>query len=122
MEYTYYVDVFLLNAFTKSLTYAVPHTTTYIGVGSIVRVPIQKRHEYALVQHVYTHPPLRLTHIREIDVSYSTPHDPMYASFLHALCYYYAIPQHALFKRIRHLHIRPLMQKNKSKKQYHMII
>jgi len=97
-----YARVLLLNACNKLLTYTIPHEMqATVNAGSIVRVPVHTRYEYAIVHTVADTPTEDIDHIKPISCEHATSHDPHYVTYLDRLCTYYAIDKRILFRRIR---------------------
>jgi len=96
-----YIIVQLLNGFTQPLTYAIPDTWHGKSLlGQVVRVPLQKRSERALVCEVVDSVSAHNYLIREALAVEPLPQDERYHAFLEQVSSYYAIPLTALYRRV----------------------
>ncbi len=111
-----YITVKLLNGFKESLTYKVPHGWSSKELeGTLIKVPLQKRYEFAFVEKCFTHLDSRATYvIREAAATDLIPTDPHYMSFLTKLSAYYALDKFTFIRRLKHFF--------EEKKQTHEII
>jgi primosomal protein N' (replication factor Y) len=100
-----YIQVRLLKGFAQPLLYKVPAEMQQKDLtGSIVRVPIQKRVEQALVLHTFTYRPQSEFEIRSVESIEKLPEDPHYMPFIRQLAQYYQTESTYYLKRI-HLFI-----------------
>lgn len=100
-----YIQVRLLKGFAQPLLYEVPADMQHSNlVGSIVRVPIQKRVEQALVLNTFAYKPKSAFEIRPIESIETLPDDPHYMPFIKQLAQYYQTEATYYLKRI-HLFI-----------------
>ena len=100
-----YIQVRLLKGFAQPLLYEVPADMQRQDlVGLIVRVPIQKRVEQALVLNSFTYKPKSEFEIRTIESIETMPNDPHYVPFIKQLAHYYQTEPTYYLKRI-HLFI-----------------
>lgn len=96
-----YIQVRLLKGYAQPLFYEVPpHISQKDLVGSIVRVPIQKRIEQALVLNVFTYKPKSTFEIRPIECIEKLPDDPHYINFIKQLAAYQQTEPTYYLKRI----------------------
>lgn len=99
-----YIQVKLLNGFRESLLYKVPKDwpTEHLS-GSLVKVPLQKRTETAIIQEVLPNLPDSVNFkIREAYSQEPFPPDNYFLTYITQLSNYYALEQFYFFKRIRH--------------------
>lgn len=100
-----YIQVRLLKGFAQPLLYEVPADMQQKNlVGSIVRVPIQKRIEPALVLNCFAQKPKSSFTIRTIESIEKLPEDPHYMAFIKQLAQYYQTEPTYYLKRL-HLFI-----------------
>lgn len=99
-----YIHVRLLTGYSQLLTYAIPTTCKVsIGRGSFVRVPLQNRTVFAVVEACSFRVPEQAStyKIREILAIEQFPDDPYYYDFILALAAYYQTDYIQFVKRIR---------------------
>ena len=98
-----YVNVKLLNGFKESLIYKIPSTwDTRNLVGTLIKVPLQKRTEIAIVEELLDTLDSSITYtIRTAESQYVIPSDPYYFSFIQKLSSYYALDRLQLLRKIR---------------------
>jgi primosomal protein N' (replication factor Y) (superfamily II helicase) len=99
-----FIQVKLLNGFQESLIYKIPASWPIEQlVGSLVKVPLQKRTESALIQQVLPTLPADITFkIREAISLEQFPSDAHFSAYTQQLSSYYALEPLYFFKRIRH--------------------
>ncbi len=96
-----FIQVRLLKGFPQPLIYEVPQELqTKELLGNIVRVPIQKRIEQALVLNVFHYRPKTDFTIRCIAALEQLPHDHHYMPFIKQLAHYYQTSELHYLKRI----------------------
>lgn len=97
-----FVNVLLLNGFSRALTYKVPeHLSSTMRVGAVVRVPLQRRFESALVQSVMHNLKKDLGFaIRDVHSFEVLPNDSLYNVFLERVAQYYCIDTLVLYQRV----------------------
>ncbi len=96
-----FIQVCLLKGYSQPLIYEVPEELrNFTYVGSIVRVPIQKRTAEALVIKQYTTKPHINFDIRLIDACQKLPEDNYYMPFIKQLAGYYQCSPLHFIKRI----------------------
>lgn len=96
-----FIQVCLLKGYPQPLIYEVPQElVTVTHVGSIVRVPIQKRVEQALVVALYSKKPHINFAIRPIEACEKLPADTYYIPFIKQLAAYYQCSPLQFIKRI----------------------
>jgi primosomal protein N' (replication factor Y) len=96
-----FIQVRLLKGFPQPLIYEVPQELQQKELlGTIVRVPIQKRIEQALVLNVFHYRPKTNFTIRSITALEQLPHDPHYMPFIKQLATYYQTSELHYLKRI----------------------
>jgi primosomal protein N' (replication factor Y) len=96
-----FVTVKLLNQFSKSLTYSLPHHLhDSVNVGSVVQVPLQKRIEGALVVAKFSHGNFPFA-LRDVHSVYELPHDTHYAQFLEKISWYHQVQSTVFLQRIQ---------------------
>lgn len=96
-----FIQVRLLKGYPQPLLYEVPHAfQDNVQIGSIVRVPIQKRTEQALVINQFQHKPNASFEIRAIEGCLQLPDDQHYMLFIKKLAAYYQCNQLHFIKRI----------------------
>ncbi len=99
-----YARVLLLNGFEKELWYSIPeHMHTTITSGTVVRVPIQRRNESALVIDCMPQPikPLPFT-IKDIHSCEPFPNDARYHTFITKASTFYLIDPLYFYQRLHH--------------------
>lgn len=98
-----YINVKLLNGFSRALTYKVPSEWDMSTVlGSIVTVPLQKRTELALVTDMFADLPAETTFaIRAALSQEKIPADRYYAAFITKLSAYYTLEPLTFYKRLQ---------------------
>lgn len=98
-----YVNVKLLNGFPKLLTYKIPQNwSTENLIGTVVKVPIQKRFESALIVRYFQKLPSAITYVvKEVKEKEALPTDSHYDEFIKKLSGYYTLNPIQLYKRIR---------------------
>ena len=98
-----YINVKLLNGFKESLTYKVPDNWgTQDLEGTLVKVPLQKRYEYAYIEKSFTHLPDNVTYvIKDAADRDLLPIDPTYLPFLKKLSHYYALDVLSFLRRLK---------------------
>lgn len=98
-----YINVKLLNGFSRALTYKVPDQWDKSTVlGSIVTVPLQKRTELALVMELFADVPKETNFtIRAALSQEKIPPDKHYAAFITKLSSYYALEPLIFYKRLQ---------------------
>jgi primosomal protein N' (replication factor Y) (superfamily II helicase) len=97
-----FMHVKLLNGYPSTLTYQIPlGWPTDDLVGSLVKVPLQKRTEIALVQEVFKEflNPVSFT-IREAHARELLPNDILYQPFIRKLSSYYALDSLYFYQRV----------------------
>lgn len=100
-----YVNVKLLNGFSRSLTYKIPATwDTATIIGTIVTVPLQKRTELAFVTELFSSLPAhaRTLNIREVAAQEKIPGAAQYARFIGALSQHYLLEPLTFYQRLKH--------------------
>ncbi|CAM6054153.1 unnamed protein product [Sphagnum tenellum] len=99
-----YAQVFLLNGFDKPLWYKVPpHLAPLVHDGSLVSVPLQKRHEAALVTAIFHQLPAPLPFaLKDIADMGPFPGDTQYHEFLRLISRFYFLSPLFFYQRIRH--------------------
>lgn len=96
-----FIQVRLLKGYPQPLLYTVPaHLQQHKVIGTIVRVPIQKRIEQALVLKVYHQRPNVSFDIKTIESFEHIPDDQWYMPFIKQLAYYYQCSELHYLKRI----------------------
>lgn len=98
-----YINVKLLNGFSRVLTYKVPSEWDASTVlGSIVTVPLQKRTELALVTDMFADLPSSTTFaIRTALSQEKIPADRHYAAFITKLSAYYTLEPLTFYRRLQ---------------------
>lgn len=98
-----YINVRLLNGFSKLLTYQVPsifHNEQLIG--RIVQVPLRNQLVHALVQNQFEQfSKIPSFKIRELNSLNAFPHDQHYVTFINRLAEYQQIEPYLLIQRIQ---------------------
>ncbi len=100
---TMYITVRLLNGFKEPLTYKVPDDwPTQDLEGSLIKVPLQKRYEFAFVEKSFAKldGPVSYT-IRSATEKDLIPTDPYFLPFLKKLSSYYALNTISFLKRLK---------------------
>ncbi len=99
-----YARIKLLNGFKESLIYEIPSTwETQDLVGTLIKVPLQKRTEIGIVEEVFEKLDSTITYtIRAAHSRQIIPSDPYYFSFIQKLSSYYAVDRLQLLRKIRH--------------------
>ena len=99
-----FVQVKLLNGFSKPLLYAIPQDWSHRDyIGSFVKVPIQKRTEMAVVINQLAKKPASATYtIKELESLTKFPDDPFYKQFIRQLAWYYQVETIFFYKRLAH--------------------
>ena len=96
-----FIQVRLLKGYPQPLLYEVPLDLQQNGlVGTIVRVPIQKRTEQAFVLKAFDYKPKTTFDIRPITALEHLPNDPKYIPFVKQLAQYYQCDALHYLKRI----------------------
>lgn len=96
-----FIQVRLLKGFPQPLIYEVPQALQQKALlGTIVRVPIQKRIEQALVLNVFYYRPKTDFTIRPIAALEQLPHDQYYMPFIKQLAHYYQTSELHYLRRI----------------------
>jgi primosomal protein N' (replication factor Y) (superfamily II helicase) len=98
-----YINVKLLNGFSKILTYKVPSTWDIAPVkGAMVTVPLQQRTEIAFVTEVIEQlqEPVSFKIRTALNLE-KTPCDPFYTEFITALSDYYLLEPLQFYKRLK---------------------
>jgi len=96
-----YIQVRLLKGFPQPLLYQVPdELCNQPLIGSVVRVPIQKRIAQALVINQLRHAPNANFTIKKIEAIEALPNDAHYLTFIKRLAYYYQTDALHYIKRI----------------------
>ncbi len=96
-----FIQVRLLKGYPQPLLYEVPPALQQNRLtGTIVRVPIQKRTEQALVLHTFNYKPKTKFEIRPIAGIETLPSDPQYIPFINQLADYYQTDALHYIKRI----------------------
>ena len=98
-----YIQVKLLNGLQKSLTYKIPDDWPDKDIeGSVIKVPLQKRHEFAYVEKAFPKLDGPVPYeIREAEASDIIPSDKFYLPFLKKLSAYYALDKITFLKRLK---------------------
>lgn len=98
-----YISVKLLNGFKESLTYKVPPEWSEKDLeGTLVKVPLQNRYEYAYIERSFTQLPSNATYfVKDATEKDLLPCDTSYLPFLKKLSHYYASDVLSFLKRIR---------------------
>lgn len=96
-----FIQVRLLKGYPQPLIYEVPQDLERENLlGTIVRVPIQKRIEQALVLNIFRYKPKTNFDIRAITALEELPDDPHYMPFIKQLSTYYQTSELHYLKRI----------------------
>jgi primosomal protein N' (replication factor Y) len=97
-----YMRVRLLNGFSQQLVYAIPSEWSLNDlVGSLVRVPLQKRSVTALVEEITQQKPSVSFEIKAALAIEALPADPLYRSFINEIASYYHVRSTYLLKRLQ---------------------
>jgi primosomal protein N' (replication factor Y) (superfamily II helicase) len=99
-----YAKVLLLNGFEKELWYAIPeHIRSTLAIGSVVRVPIQRRNESALVIDCIPEPTQSLPFaVKDIHSLEPFPQDPHYTPFITKAANFYLLDPLYFYQRLHH--------------------
>ena len=109
-----FVQVRLLEGFTKSLWYTVPQPYTEQCVtGTIIQVPLRKRVVPAVIEYVTKKNPSMPFELRAISCFEKMPSDSKYTKFIKQLAEYYQIDYIILLKRLRQF-----VKQHEKRKQY----
>lgn len=97
-----YATVLLLNGFDKALTYEVPDVLqAVVEVGTLVRVPLQKRYESALVvELMHTLPPSCTFAIKPIAGLEPLPADTLYNQFIEKIAQFHLLSPLRFYMRV----------------------
>ena len=98
-----FAKVRLLHGYQELLTYSIPDSWGNENlIGSIVKVPIQKKQEFAVILETFEELDINTKFkIREIDHLEDIPSDKSYFEFLERLASYYCLDSIIFLKRIR---------------------
>ena len=98
-----FANIKLLNGFQQSLTYSVPQELhKYCVVGTIVRIPLQKRIETGIIHEIVEELPQNTRFkIRAIISVEQFPSDIFHHKFVQELANYYCIDQIKIYQRIK---------------------
>jgi primosomal protein N' (replication factor Y) (superfamily II helicase) len=96
-----YINVKLLNGYSQPLTYQVPaRLTGQVAIGSLVRVPLRKKHVSAVVTHI-SHSFSGAFEVKEVEGLEKIPADLSYHAFISRLAAYYQIDAASLLRRVQ---------------------
>ena len=97
-----YIHVKLLNGFREKLTYQIPvDWDTKNLIGSIVRVPLQKRIELAVIENIFENIESTSYTIRQAYSLEKFPSDKHYNKFIEQLSNYYVLEPIIFYKRLQ---------------------
>src|SRR5689334_12988443 len=97
-----FIQVRLLKGYAQPLLYQVPlEMQGNLAVGSLVRVPLQKQVQSALVLQTFSVKPVVPFEIRSIMGIETVPHDPHYLTFIRQLAYHYQTDELHYLRRMR---------------------
>lgn len=97
-----FAEIKLLNGYERTLTYKVPATWQLPTVGTLVKVPLQRRVEHGMITKLFDTLPMGTTFtIKEILEEETVPQDTQYHAFVSRVADYHALDVIMLYQRLR---------------------